>query len=268
MKTAMSLRVPGNLIQAIDAYEVEQGYTKPAKLLERITQVLPQSGQVELLYVCASNCDKTVTIVYLHDGVEKGRSLPITEPKSLGSLLFLHAICTLPVYSALVMQYEFDYIYYFARRIAANVVPGDDTTYPNYVKRINAAMVANQSEDFEFNAFRFAMVSNERDPENTIAHRAVVRYVARSCTTDLSSNFNEVYPVVQFGPYISFNSIIPFPAQMIGPYDNNCILPIVEELGMAAKDAVELVDNKPVLISSMNGIDRRSMSNIVLEGQA
>ena len=265
MKTAMSLRVPGHLIQAIDAYEAEQGYTKPSKLFERITKVLPHTGQVELLYVCASNCDKTVTIVYRHDGAEQGRGLPILEAGSLGSLLFLHAICTLPVYSALFMQYDFDYIYYAAKRIAANVVPGDDTTYPNYVKQITSAMVSQVDDEYEFTAFRFGMVSNERDPDNIVANRAMLRFVARSTTPDLSNNFFEVYPIVQYGPYTSFNATIPFPAQMFGPYDNNCILPIVEDLGLAARDAVELVCNKPIIINAMSGMDRRNASNITLE---
>lgn len=253
MNSVFVLRMPGQLIQAIDAHE-EAHFGKPAKLFQRLANVLPQSGDVQLMYVMASNRDNTVSIIHTHDGVEKCVQQAITEPGSLGHLLFLHCLTTLPVWMALNGQHEFEYTYYYAQKLAASVVVGDPMTYPQYVERITPQMASEVEGEPEWNMFRFVQVGESRDPQHTVAMRSCVRYVARSVSPDLSTNFNEVYPVLQFGPYITFNSYVPHPAQILGPFANENILPVAEEYGLFAKDAVEVISTKRITLHALHGL--------------
>ncbi|EAB5867382.1 hypothetical protein BXE85_25720, partial [Salmonella enterica subsp. enterica] len=58
----------------------------------------------------------------------------------------------------------------------------------------------------------------------------------------------------QLGPYITFNAYVPFTCQLIGPQDNDSILPITEEKGLHIRDAVEVINDKRFTISSKSGI--------------
>jgi len=248
--------MPGQLIQAIDAHE-QANFSKPSKLFERIVKTLPGVGEVELLYVMASSQDKTISIIHRVDGVEACKSLPIHEPGTLGNLLFLHCMTTLPVWMALSGQVDFDYIYFYAQKLANQIDVNDITTLPQYVQRITPEMVARQGDDCVFNMFRFVSVGESRDPEYTVAMRACVRYVARSVSKELNTNFNEVYPVLQFGPYITFNSYVPHWAQILGPVDNENILPIAEELDLYAKDSVTVVGQNRVTYHALYGLQEK-----------
>ncbi|ANZ48641.1 hypothetical protein BIZ83_gp212 [Erwinia phage vB_EamM_ChrisDB] len=253
MNAVFVLRMPGQLIQAIDAHELAH-FTKPARLWDRVCNVLPKTGEVELMYVMASNRDQTVSIIHRHNGEEQCVQLPIAEKGSLGQILFLHCLTTLPVWMALNGQHEFEYIYYYHQKLANDVIVGDPTTYPQYVARITPQMASEVEGEAEWNMFRFVQVGESRDPEHTVALRACVRYVARSVARELSTNFNEVYPVVQFGPYVTFNSYIPHPAQILGPFDNENTLPIAEDYGLFAKDAVIAVSEQRVTLHALHGL--------------
>lgn len=248
-----SMRMSGQVIQAIDNYEANH-FSKPSKLFSRITKVLPQTGEVALMYVMATSIDKRVVIVYTHDGVESGKELTIDEPGSLGNLLFLHAMTTATCAQALSLQYGFGYAYAFAQKLAEGLVAGDTTTYPRYVDRITPNML---TDDLQFDMFRFTMVGAARDEEYTGALRAVVRYTALSCAADVSTNFREVWPVIRLGHYVTFNSYIPFDAQILGPFDNASILPAAKRYGLTCDEAVEVIDeNDRINISIKNGLDQ------------
>ena len=211
-----SMRMSGQVIQAIDDYEARH-FAKPSKLMERITKVLPKTGEVALMYVMATSIDQRIVIVHTHDGVESGKELTISEKGSLGNLLFLHAMTTATCAQALALQYGFGYAYAFGQKLAEGMVPGDGTTYPRYVDRIKPDMM---TEDAQYDMFRFTMIGEARDDEHTTGLRAVIRYTALPCAADVSTNFREVYPVVRVGQYVTFNSYVPFDAQILGPFDN------------------------------------------------
>lgn len=265
MNSIYALRMPGELILAIDEHEAKH-FSRPAKVLDRIIKTLPREGEIAILFVMASSLDNNISIIYTQDGVEQCRQLPISEPESLGHILFLHCMATLPVWSALRGQYDFEYIYYYAQKLGSSVVHGDPSTYPQYVARITPEMATNAG-DYEFNMFKFMMVGESRDPENTVAFRACVRNVARSCTRDLSTNVNEVFPVLQFGPYITFNSYVPFPCQILTPYDNESVLGAAKEYGLFAKDAVEVISDKRTVINSLHGIQPTDVPTMTISGQ-
>lgn len=256
MNTIYCLRMPGQLVQAIDAHEAAH-FSKPSKLFDRIVKTLPSEGEVELLYVMASSQDKTISIIHRVNGVEACKSLPIHEKGSLGNLLFLHCMTTLPVWMALSGQIDFDYIYFFAQKLAAQIDINDITTLPQYVQRITPEMVAQYQDDCDFTMFRFVSVGESRDPEYTVGMRACVRYVARSVSQDLNTNFNEIYPVLQYGPYITFNSYVPHWAQIFGPVDNENILPIAEDLELYAKDSVTVVNQERLTYHALYGLQQK-----------
>jgi hypothetical protein len=247
------MRMTGQVIQAIDAYEANH-FSKPSKLFERITNVLPKSGEVALMYVMATSIDNSVVIVYTQDGVENGKTLSIAEKDTLGNLLFLHAMTTATCAQALALQYGFGYAYAFAQKLANEIVPGDSTTYPRYVERITPAMV---TEDLQYDMYRFTMIGAARDDEYTGALRAMVRYTALSTAADTSTNFREVYPVVRLGSYVTFNSYVPFDAQILGPFDDASILPAAARYGLTCSEAVEVLDETDrVNISVKNGLEQ------------
>lgn len=248
-----SMRMSGQVIQAIDNYEANH-FVKPSKLFERIQKTLPSTGEVALMYVMATSIDQRVVIVYTHDGVEQGKELPIAEPGSLGNLLFLHAMTTATCAQALALQYGFGYAYAFAQKLAEGMVAGDQSTYPHYVDRITPNMVG---DDLQYDMFRFTMIGANRDDEYTSALRAIVRYVALSTAADTSTNFREVFPVVRLGQYVTFNSFVPFDAQILGPFDDQTILPAAGRYGLTCSEAVEVLDEKDVVhISVKNGLDQ------------
>lgn len=253
MNDVYCLRMPGQLLQQIDDHE-KANFSRPSKVWDRLIGVLPTTGEVGLLYVMASNLDANISIIYTHDGVEQCKALPILEKGTLGQILFLHCMTTLPVWQALAGQYDFEYIYFYAQKLAATVEAGNNLTYPNYVKRITQEMVLNADEDYDFNMFRFMMVGESRDPEHTVSMRACVRYVARSVSRDTSNNINEVFPIIQYGPYITFNSFVPHTSQIMGPYDNECILPAVEKYDLSASAAVQVISDKRITLHVFNGI--------------
>lgn len=252
MSNLLTFRMSGQTLMQIDEYEKEH-FAKSSKLLERCLKVIPGGEHCQLDFVMASSADKTVSVIYTVDGVQGHRLLPIEEKGSLGNLLFLHAITTAVVTGALEAQYGFAYCYFYAQKLANAVVPGEPETYPKYIERLLPTHFA-ESDDYEFNAFRFTMIGEARDPENTIALRAVVRYAVISSDSGMASNFNEVFPVMQLGPYITFNAYVPFTCQLIGPQDNDSILPITEEKGLHIRDAVEVINDKRFTISSKSGI--------------
>ncbi|QXO09502.1 hypothetical protein pEaSNUABM11_00078 [Erwinia phage pEa_SNUABM_11] len=248
-----SMRMTGQVIQAIDAYEANH-FSKPSKLFERIKKVLPTTGEVALMYVMASSLDSTVVIVYSHDGVENGKNMPIAEKGSLGNLLFLHTMTTSACAQALALQYGFGYAYAFAQKLAESIEAGDQTTYPRYVDRITPNMIG---DDLQYDMYRFAMIGVSRDEEYTGALRAMIRYTALATTADTSTNFREVYPVIRYGHYVTFNSYVPFDAQILGPFDDASILPAAKKYGLTCSEAVEVLDEKDrINISIKNGLDQ------------
>ena len=257
MKSVFTLRMPGHLIQAIDAHEAKV-FSKPARLWDRMAKTLPQTGTVELMYVMATNLDQTISVIHRHDGEEKCVRLSIADKGSVGNLLFIHCMTTLPLWMALNGQYDFDYLYYFHQKLAESLVVGDPTTYPRYVERITPQLAAEEEAglegEAEWNMYRFLKIGESRDPQHTVALRAVARYVARSVSRELSTNFNEVYPVLQYGNLITFNSYVPHPAQILGPFDNECTLPVAEDYGLFAKDAVNAVSEERLVIHALNGM--------------
>lgn len=246
-------RLSGNVIMQIDDYE-QKHYKKPSKLFERITKVLPSHGEVALLYVMASSLDNTVGIIHTVDGETTSKNLSILDKDSLGYLLFLHAFSTAPVVNALSLQYGFGYAYAFGQKLAANIIPGDQSTYPKFVDRIKPEMVT-ESEDFQLDMFRFAYVGESRDDEHTIAVRAIVRYTAISVDEGTSNNYREVFPVMQAGPYITFNSFVPTHANILGPFNDACILPVAKRMGLLASDSVMAINEDRVTISVKNGLN-------------
>lgn len=248
-----SMRMSGQVIQAIDDYEARH-FAKPSKLMERIAKVLPKTGDVALMYVMATSIDQRIVIVHTHDGVESGKELTISEKGSLGNLLFLHAMTTATCAQALALQYGFGYAYAFGQKLAEGMVPGDSSTYPRYVDRIRPDML---TEDAQYDMFRFTMIGEARDDEHTTALRAIVRYTALSCAPDVSTNFREVWPVIRLGQFVTFNSYVPFDAQILGPFDDETILPAAKRYGLTCSEAVEVIDDKDrVVISVKNGLDQ------------
>lgn len=253
MSNLLTFRMSGQTLIQIDKFE-EENFSKPSKLLERCLNVIPGGEQRQLDYIMASSADKTISVIYTVDGVQNCRLLPIEEKGTLGHLLFLHAITTAVVSGALEAQYGFAYCYFYAQKLAAAVTPGQQETYPQYIERILPSHFS-ESEDYDFNAFRFTVVGEARDPEYTTAVRAVVRYSVISTDSGTSNNFNEVYPVLQLGPYVTFNSYVPFSCQLVGPQDNDSILPVAEEKSLFIRESVEAISDKRFMISSKTGIN-------------
>ncbi|QVW55946.1 hypothetical protein pEaSNUABM10_00083 [Erwinia phage pEa_SNUABM_10] len=265
MNSVYALRLPGQLIQEIEAHE-QKNFSRPSNLWDRIVKVLPRDGEIALLYVMASSLDANVAIIYTQNGVEQCRQLPISEKGSLGQLLFLHCMTTLPVWSALRGQYDFEYIYFYGQKLSNDIIVGDQSTYPRYVERITPQDTVDAG-DYEFNMFRFQMVGESRDPQNTVAIRAAIRCVARSTTRELSTNINEIFPVLQYGPLITFNSYVPFPCQILTPYDNECTLGAAKEYGLHAQDAVIAISDERIVIHALQGVQVMDVPPMTVMGQ-
>lgn len=260
MKSINTFRMAAQTVMAIDAFE-KANFTKPSKIWERLVNILPNTGEVSLDFIMASSLDKTISVIFTHNGHQDCRNLPIVEKGSLGNLLFLHCITTAVTSAALEEQYGFDYAYYVGQRVAAGIVAGDQETYPEYVVRLLPNHYQ-EKEDYEFSAFRFIFVGENRDEENTVSRRVAVKCMVQPTSRDMSNNINEVFPVMQVGPYIAFNCYVPFPCNIISPYDNECVLPIAKEMGLTAEECVELIDEKRITISAKNGMATPSAMGI------
>lgn len=255
MKAINTFRMAAQTVLDIENFE-KANFTKPSKIWGRIVNVLPSTGEVSLDYVMASSLDKSVSVIYTRDGVQDCRTLPIVEVGSLGNLLFMHCLTTAVTTAALEAQYGFEYAYYAAQRLAVGIVAGDQSTYPRYVQRLMPNHYQ-EDENYEFSVLRFTMVGENRDEENTVARRATIKCTVQSTSRDMSNNINEVFPVMQVGPYIAFNCYIPFPCSIIPPYDNECVLPAIVEGGHIASNDVELIDETRIVISSQSGLSQR-----------
>lgn len=251
MKAIHTFRMTGQTVLDIDAYEKEN-FSKPVNLFDRIVKTLPHTGNVSLDFVMASSLDKTVAVIYTQDGVQAKKDFAIEDKGGLGYFLFLHCLTTAPISGAIGAQYGFANAYFLAQKIAANIVPGDVTTYPEYVQRFLPEHFEN--EDHIFNVFRFAMIGESRDTDYTIAMRACLRYAVQSSDEGMSNNVNEVFPMLQVGPYITFNSYVPFPAQILGPLNDNSILPIADKFSLKASEAVEIISTRRFTLSIASGI--------------
>lgn len=258
MKAIHTFRMSGQTLLSIDEYE-KKHFSKPAKLFERCVQLMPHGQQQQLDFIMASSMDKTVAVIFTVDGVQGKRDLAITDPGSLGDLLFRHALTTAVITGALEAQYGFAYCYFYAQKISNSIVPGDADTYPQYIEQLTPAEFG-ENEDYEFNVFRFTMVGESRVKEFTTAFRAVVRYAVLPSDEGISSNFNEVFPVLQLGPYITFNGYVPFPAQIVGPLNDNSILPIAEDRDLYNSKAVMLVSEDRFNISIQAGINDHAIA--------
>jgi len=258
------MRMSGQTIMNIDAFEANH-FAKASKLMERITKVLPQSGEVGLMYVMASSLDKTISIIYKHGEEDGCKTLPITEPGTLGNLLFLHCYTTAPCDAALTAQYGFANAYAFAQRLAVGIVAGDIDTYPKYEKRITPAMVQ-ESEEYQVDLYRFAFVGQSRTDDHTEALAVTLRYTALSVGPETSNNVNEIFAVFKAGPYITFNSYVPYSAQILGPYSNECILPAATKYDLLAKDAIIPTSEKPVMISVASGMEMQPEYQTIMSG--
>ena len=251
MKAIHTFRMTSQTVLDIDAYEAAN-FTKPTKLWDRLVKVLPQSGEVQLDFVMASTLDKTVAVIYTADGVQSKKDLAIEDKGGLGYHLFLHCVTTAPISAALAGQYGFANAYFLAQKLAVNVIPGDVTTYPEYVQRILPEHFA--ADDYDFNVFRFALIGESRDPEYTVGLRACLRHSVISSDEGMSNNVNEVFPMMQVGPYITFNSYIPFPAQILPPQNDNSVLPIADKYSLRASEAVEVINDRRFTLSVTSGI--------------
>lgn len=258
MKAIRTFRMSGQTLLSIDEYE-KKNFSKPAKLFERCVQLMPHGQQQQLDFIMASSVDKTVAVIFTVDGVQGKRDLAITDEGGLGALLFRHALTTAVITGALEAQYGFAYCYYFAQKLSNQIVPGDQDTYPEYIEQLTPAEFG-ESADYEFNVFRFAMVGESRVKDFTTAFRAVIRLAVLPSDEGVSNNFNEVFPVLQLGPYITFNAYVPFPAQIISPLNDNSILPVAEDRDMYASKSVMLVNEDRFNISITSGINDHAIA--------
>lgn len=252
MKAIHTFRMTGQTVLDIDAYEAAN-FSRPVKLWDRLVKVLPHTGNVQLDFVMASTLDRTVAVIYTADGIQDKKDLAIEDKGGLGYHLFLHCVTTAPISAALAGQYGFANAYFLAQKLAATVIPGDPTTYPEYVQRILPEHFADDS--YDFNVFRFAMIGESRDPEFTVAMRACLRYAVLSSDEGFSNNVNEVFPMMQVGPYITFNSYVPFPAQILGPVNDNSVLPVADKHSLRASEAVEVINDRRFTLAVASGVN-------------
>lgn len=250
MQEITVFRLDGQLIKAIDDYE-RAVFKKPTGLFKRITALLPASGSVELLGVMASSQDTTVTLIYNHDGEEKSRSFPIQEVGSIGYILFLNAYTIAPAYQVLKNFVAFEYIYAIKQMLVDRIVPGDNTTYPRYVKRI-------KSEDFtgesvQLDVWRANIVGENRSDDHVTFLKTLSRSVAIMCEPTTSSNINEIFPVLMFGNNVAFGTYIPFPAQIVGPFNDQNILPVCDEYELHASKAVVAISEQRFTLDHTSG---------------
>lgn len=249
MQEIMVHRLDGRLIKIIDDYE-STIFKKPNGIFKRIKAVLPATGQVELVGVMASSEDTTVTLIYNHDGEEKSRSFPIQEKGSIGYLLFMHAFTVAPAFQVLQNLYGFEYIYSIAQLLVDRITPGDKTTYPRLVKRIKSDEFG---ENVQLDVFRAMVVGENRSDDHVTFIKVLTRSVAVMCEETTSSNINEIFPVLMYGNNVAFGTYIPFPAQIIGPFNNANILPSAEEYDLYAEKAVLAVSERRFTLDHTSG---------------
>lgn len=242
-------RLDGRLIQIIDEYE-SSIFKKPNGIFKRIKAVLPSTGTVDLLGVMASSEDSTVTLIYNHDGEEKSRSFPIAEKGSIGYLLFMHAFTVAPAYQVLQNLYGFEYIYAIGQLLVDRIVPGDKSTYPRLVKRIKSE---DFGDDVQLDVYRATVVGENRSDDHVTFIKVLTRSTAVMSERATSSNVNEIYPVLMFGNNVAFGTYIPFPSSIVGPFDNDNILPVAEEYDLYAEKAVLAVSERRFTLDHTSG---------------
>lgn len=230
-------------VQLIDLHEKEN-FTKQANLFDRICRVLPNGdgeSPVSLKYIVCGSDDQTMTVVFEQGGVENGKRLANREKGSLGYELTIHAMTTAVVWEATKHDWPFSAAYMMAQMLAAQIDLDDKSTLPEYVERITPQMLS-EGQDLSFDVYRHLRVGETRSDEYVQINSALVRYVARPVDVHTSNNFHEIYPVLRMGNYVSFNSYLPFHAQILGPMSNESHLPAAEKFGLYFKDAVMLED--------------------------
>lgn len=242
-------RLDGALIQLIDEFEVAT-FKHPMKLWDRLKKVLPSSGNVELLGAMASSEDSTVSVIYNHDGEEKSRSFPIAEKNSIGYILFLHAFTLAPAYQVLKNLYGFEYIYAISQMLAERIIPGDKSTYPQLVKRIRSE---DFGDDVQLDVYRATIIGENRSDDHVTFLKALSRSTAIMAERTTSTNINEIFPVLMYGNKVAFGTYIPFPATIVGPFDNECILPSAEEYSLTVDEAVTVLSERRFTLDHTSG---------------
>lgn len=233
-------RLSGQTIQAIDEYE-KNNFKKPTRLFERITAVLPHDGEVYFKFVIANELDRSLSIVYSHDGEEKVKWMPITEKDTLGYLLFLHAFATATVVSATRWALPFNVAYAFAQVIAGQIVPGEPDTYPTYVNQIKPEMMA--EDGVQLDLYRGTVVGESRSDDFIQFQHVLVRSTAVLSDVSTDNNFREIYPIARCGKYIAFNQYLPHSARIMSPVNDECILPIRESYDLGWSSAILAIED-------------------------
>lgn len=232
-------RISAQTIQMIDAYEAAN-FKSPSKLFERLVKVLPHDGEVYFKFVLANGIDRSISVVYNHDGEDKVKWLPITEPKTLGNLLFLHAITTATIHSATHWALDFSTVYTFAQILAKQITPGDIDTYPKYVDQITPEMMV---EGTQLDLYRQTVVGESRAANFIQFQKVLVRYTARLCDENSDTNIREVFPIARCGEHITFNQYLPHTAQILGPTNDKSVLPVVERYALGFTETVTPIED-------------------------
>lgn len=249
MNEIMVHRLDGQLIKKIDEYEATI-YSKPTDVYKRIVKLLPADGEVALLGVMASSQDSTVALIFTHNGEEKSRNFPIAEKGSIGYILFMYAFTVAPAYQILHNIYGFEYIYAIGQMLQDRIKPGDITTYPRLVKRIKPT---DFTDDVQLDVYRAVIIGENRSDEHVTFLKALSRSTAVMSERGTSTNINEIFPVMMFGNNVAFGTYIPFPATIVGPFDNECILPSAEEYNLTAEEAVLAIGAKRYTLDHTSG---------------
>ena len=233
-------RMSPQTLMLIDKHE-SANFTKPSRLYDRIVGVLPSHGEVMLKYIVGGSDDSTITIIFEQDGIEAGKRITCREPGSLGHELLIHAMTTAVIWEATNREWDFATAYQMAQMVASQIDVSDKSTIPEYVEHITPMMISENS-DLSFDVYRAVLVGEQRSEEYVQVNRALVRYMAKPVDATMDNNFREVYPVLRVGNYITFNTFVPFTAQIIAPMSNESTLPAAERYGMFFKDAVMVED--------------------------